>query len=577
MTTAMQQKVWPLLLALLLVSGCDSGPAPQSTPAPEPTSKVRVGDIAKGKLLATRCAKCHGMDGVSARSGAPFIAGLEQEYLVRSLLAYKAGARQDIPMQKVASSLSALQLADITAWYTSLETPWRGAVADEHSKAILKDKQARAAAQKLAPVCSSCHDRAPLFRQQQAIPSLAGMPLEYFIPSLKSYFNGQRHDQIMGQFQLTLSDTQIHNLGAWYAAQIPVKAPPPTQGNATAGKNSARLCAGCHGYDGNSLNPNVPNLAGQTADYLRKALKQYRDGQRNDELMREPVKNLSDATIANLAAYYALQQPESSLHKEINAPQAFNPLPAGKKIAASCDSCHGNNGNSSTPGIPNLTGLSVQYLVSATQAYQTGQRQHKGMQQMVSFLSDTDIERVAYHYAMQAPQPKPQPKVADDIAAGEKLSSACTVCHGELGISKEPVTTPSLTGQNAAYIISATQAYGSGKRQNDKMAKVAAEIKTAELQQIAAWFAAQTPTQVETWLPEEPGMIVEKRCSHCHGERGFSTTPGVPRLAGQSEPYIIQAVKQYQQGSRKNAEMEAMAYGLSLIEIKAIAAYYARQ
>ncbi len=574
----MLQKIWPLLLALLFVSGCDSGPAPQGTSASDPTSKVRVGDVARGKQLAARCAKCHGVDGVSARSGAPFIAGLEQEYLVRSLLAYKAGARQDSSMQEVASSLSALQLADISVWYASLETPWRGSVAGEQSRAILRDKQARAAGQKLAASCNSCHDHAARFRQQQAIPTLAGMPLEYFIPSLKSYFNGQRHDPIMGQFRLALSDKDIYNLGAYYAAQPSAKAPLPTQGNATAGKSAARHCAGCHGYDGNSLNPNVPNLAGQTADYLRKALKQYRDGQRSDELMRQPIKNLSDTTIADLAAYYALQQPESPLHKEINAPQAFNPLPEGKKIAASCDSCHGNNGNSSTPGTPNLSGLSVQYLVSATQAYQSGQRPHKGMQQMVSYLSDTDIERVAYHYAMQPPRPKPQPKVAsEDIAAGEKLSSACTVCHGELGISKEPVTTPSLAGQNAAYIIDATQAYGNGKRQSDKMNKVAAEIKTAELQQIAAWFATQTPAQVETWLPEEPAIIVAKKCSHCHGDRGFSTTPGVPRLAGQSEPYIIQAVKQYQQGTRKDAEMEAMAHGLSLIEIKAIAAYYAKQ
>lgn len=581
----MLQRAWPLILVLLLVSGCDSGPAPgataaASTTAPDPLRKVHVGDIARGKQLAERCAKCHGIDGVSARSGAPFIAGLEQEYLVRSLLAYKEGARRHAPMYEAVSTLSALQLADITAWYASLDTPWKGAVASETSKAILRDKAARAAAKKVIHSCSSCHDRAPLYRQKQAIPTLAGMPLEYFVPSLKSYFNGTRHDEIMGQFKLTLSDKEIYNLGAWYAAQTPDKVPAPTTGNPAAGKHAARHCAGCHGYDGNSLNPHVPNLAGQTADYLGKALKQYRDGQRRDPLMTEPAKRLSDRTITDLAAYYALQRPESPLRREISAPQAFNPLPDGKRIAASCDSCHGSDGNSSTSGIPSLSGQSVKYIVSATQAYQDGRRQHKGMLQMVSYLSDTDIEKVAYHYAMQPPrpQPKPQAKAASgDIASGAQLSSACTVCHGEMGVSKEPATTPSLAGQDAAYIISATQAYASGKRQHDNMAKVAGETSSGDLRHIAAWFAAQTPAQVETWLPEEPAMIVEKRCSHCHGERGYSTTPGVPRLAGQSEPYIIVAMKEYQEGGRKESKMEAMAYGLSLIEIKAIAAYYARQ
>jgi cytochrome c553 len=196
------------------------------------------------------------------------------------------------------------------------------------------------------------------------------------------------------------------------------------------------------------------------------------------------------------------------------------------------------------------------------------------MQQMVSYLSDTDIEKVAYHYALQPPAARAA-SVAD--ATGEKLTSACTSCHGEKGISPEPAVTPSLAVQDAAYLISATQAYASGKRQHDNMAKVGSEIKADELRQIAAWFAAQQPQQVETWLPEDPALIVARRCSHCHGEAGHSTTPGVPRLAGQSEPYIVLAMKEYQEGVRKDSQMEAMAHGLGLIELKAIAAYYARQ
>ena len=580
-------KAWTpiMILALLLISGCDPGPALESTnaadaAAPAPVKIGRVGDPVAGKKLAERCAKCHGIDGVSVRSGAPFIAGLEQEYLVRSLLAYKKGGRKHVSMYEAVSPLSALQLANITAWYASLDTPWKGAVAGEKSKAILRDQAARAAAKSVIHSCNSCHDRAALFRQKQAIPTLSGMPLEYFVPSMKSYFNGARHDQIMGQFQLTLSDREIYNLGAWYAVQTPDKAPPPTEGNPTAGKHAARHCAGCHGYDGNSLNPHVPNLAGQTADYLRKALKQYRDGQRRDPLMTEPAKGLSDTTIADLAAYYALQRPESPLHRDITSPQAFNPLPDGKRIAASCDSCHG--GNSRAPGTPRLTGQSVQYLAAATQAYQDGRRQHKGMQQMVSYLSDTDIEKVAYHYAMQPPKPviansQGNNQRDNQSSHGEKLSSACTTCHGEKGISKEPITTPSLAGQDAAYLISATLAYASGKRQHDNMAKVGRETSADDLRQIAAWFAAQQAVQVETWLPEDPAMIVEKRCSRCHGAGGYSTTPGVPRLAGQSEPYLIVAMKEYQEGVRKDSNMEPMAYGLSLIEIKAIAAYYAQQ
>lgn len=567
MKQPVRRGVWLLAATLLLVSGCDNTPAP--TQGSQPASgKNEVGNPAAGKLLAERCAGCHGLEGTNAQSGAPFIAGLEQDYLVRSLLAYKVGARQDRAMQGVANALNPLQLADITAWYASQEGVWRGAVADEKSRSAVKDRQARAAARKLAAVCDSCHDRAPLFRQKQAIPTLAGMPLEYFVPSLKSYLNGGRHDPIMGQFHLSLSERDIHNLGVWYASQRPVKAPLPSQGDATTGKEAARHCAGCHGYDGNSLNPHVPNLAGQGADYLRKALKQYRDGQRKNSLMREPVKGLSDGAIANLAAYYAQQQPESPLDLDTDAPQRFSPLADGKRIATNCNSCHGESRSAATPA---LHGLSVPYLVRAITAYQKGERQHATMQQMVSHLSDTDIEKVAYHYATQPIKP------FATTSNGDAAGSACTICHGEKGVSQEPDSTPSLAGQSAAYLISATQAYGSGKRQDDKMERVAAETDLQTLQQAARYFASQAPQQVETWLPEEPAMIVEKRCSRCHGERGFSTTPGVPRLAGQSEPYIVLAMREYQQGMRKDVEMEAMAHGLSLIEIRAIAAYYARQ
>ncbi len=80
-----------------------------------------------------------------------------------------------------------------------------------------------------------------------------------------------------------------------------------------------------------------------------------------------------------------------------------------------------------------------------------------------------------------------------------------------------------------------------------------------------------------TWPPESPEFLIKERCDRCHGERGFSTNPGKPRLAGQSEAYLVVAMQEYQDGSRSSQTMHAMADVLSLLEIKAVAAYYARQ
>lgn len=76
-------------------------------------------------------------------------------------------------------------------------------------------------------------------------------------------------------------------------------------GDAAAGKAKAATCAGCHGAAGISANPMWPNLAGQKEAYLAKQMKAFRDGIRKDPVMAPMAKPLSDADIANLAAYFA--------------------------------------------------------------------------------------------------------------------------------------------------------------------------------------------------------------------------------------------------------------------------------
>ena len=569
------------VILLLALVGCDqasifSNAVAESSVA-QPAAKLPlVGDADKGWSLAKQCAECHGLDGASARSGAPFIAGLEQEYLIRSMLAYGNGARNHADMKQVSEALNTMDLANVTAYYASLDSGWQGAVAGQQSRSILWDEQARNEAQHLVDSCRSCHSQVNRFQKKEAIPNLDGMPAEYFISTLKSYVSGGRHNEIMANFKGRLSDADIYNLAAYFASRTPQKSQPPEQGDPVNGKIAARACAGCHGYDGNSLNPHIPNLAGQSFRYLVKASKDYRDGARQSQLMQAPLQRLSDKNIINIAAYYSRQTPQSQLHTDISSSKAFDPLADGEKIAASCNSCHGEKGNSRKAGVPSLTGMHVKYIVSATQAYQHGQRKHPAMQDVVSFYSDTDMEKAAYYYAMQTPQAMAK-QVRGDIENGRSLSSACSNCHGEQGVSADPATTPSLAGQDAEYLFQATQAYAGGKRTHDAMQGVAQKLAEQEMRDLAAFFTAQTPQQVVTYLPDNPQQLVEERCSRCHGERGYSTMPGVPRLAGQIESYIVLAMKEYQDGVRKDKSMVAMAGVLSLLEIKAIAAYYAKQ
>jgi cytochrome c553 len=68
------------------------------------------------------------------------------------------------------------------------------------------------------------------------------------------------------------------------------------------------VCAMCHGEDGNKmLTPETPKLGGQKADYLARALHEYKDGGRKNPIMGAVSQPLSEAEIEALAAYYAAQ------------------------------------------------------------------------------------------------------------------------------------------------------------------------------------------------------------------------------------------------------------------------------
>lgn len=75
-----------------------------------------------------------------------------------------------------------------------------------------------------------------------------------------------------------------------------------------AGKEKAATCVACHGEGGNKpLAPDYPKLAGQPADYLAKALRDYKSGKRKNPLMAPQAQNLSKKDIEDLAAYFSAQ------------------------------------------------------------------------------------------------------------------------------------------------------------------------------------------------------------------------------------------------------------------------------
>lgn len=89
-------------------------------------------------------------------------------------------------------------------------------------------------------------------------------------------------------------------LGLMLCAQVAL-----ADGDAAAGKEKAQTCAACHGANGISTSDQFPILAGQYKDYIIQALHEYKDGQRNNPIMKGMASGLSDDDIRNLAEYFS--------------------------------------------------------------------------------------------------------------------------------------------------------------------------------------------------------------------------------------------------------------------------------
>lgn len=77
-------------------------------------------------------------------------------------------------------------------------------------------------------------------------------------------------------------------------------------GDAELGKAKAQqVCATCHGMDGVGIDETYPKLAGQYADYMAQALKDYRSGARKNAIMSGFAATLTDEDIENVAKYYS--------------------------------------------------------------------------------------------------------------------------------------------------------------------------------------------------------------------------------------------------------------------------------
>lgn len=352
----------------------------------------------------------------------------------------------------------------------------------------------------------------------------------------------------------------------------PAAAPPAkSAGDAKAGRALAEAeCKGCHGVDGKGAAPGIPHLAGQHEAYLLAALAEYKAGKRTHAALREIARHTAEADTRNVAAYYASLPPVRITNGQGDQ---RTPYDQGKVVAAACASCHGEDGNAKTPGIPTLAGQQPRYLVVATQEYLSGERKTTPMHAKLRGLTKRETENVALYFASQPPQTRGA-AVKGDAKAGEPLSAVCGGCHGAQGVSTDTAT-PSLAGQDEAYLVDAIKAYRTS-RKRENMRLYITGLGEEDIRNIAAFYASQ-PSRAAAEKGQTLVDDLTAKCNRCHNAAAVTPAMPVPRIHGQDRDYLVMALRAYRDDRRESSTMHKMSlpYGDSIIE--SIATYYASQ
>lgn len=206
-------------------------------------------------------------------------------------------------------------------------------------------------------------------------------------------------------------------------ASAPLPAAPVLRGDPVAGRDKAdtERCLECHGTAGegqgysNGSDGKFARLDGQYPAYIVKQIEDFRSGRRQHEFMKMMAASVSDADLADIAAYFGAAPPSGASGTGNAAANAAVNAAAAQLVARgdpargipACASCHGGEGRGLAAAIgPVLAGQGRRYLEQQLQDWRSGFRRNSAgsvMNQQAARLTDADIAALA-SYLSQQPQ-----------------------------------------------------------------------------------------------------------------------------------------------------------------------------
>ena len=380
-----------------------------------------------------------------------------------------------------------------------------------------------------------------------ATPSLAGQDPQYLAHAIKAYRTTRKNDT-MSRVVASLSDQDIDDIVAFYATQ---KSKPAEDGQTLLTDITAK-CNRCHAGDIDNPALAIPIINGQDKDYLVLALRAYRDGKRGNSLMHNMSVPYGDAIIESIASYYA--KPAG----EIGA----NEL-AGRQIMR-----RSRRQNSRRPGRSGSTGRNDREVQDALV------RMQRSMKKLLILLAVVGAAIGGHCHggdgSVRGDKPGDDMRTLNADADGHRRRQA----PGGDGLRRlprrqrhqhHPEASRILPASGRPISTSRSRNIRSGVRSNDAMTNAVKFLSDDALIKVAAYFASLDPAPLPAAPagpakpdPVEAGKAASAACAGCHGNTGVSQIPGIPSLIGLDPKYLVDAMKAYKNGQRKNDTMKAM-------------------
>jgi DmsE family decaheme c-type cytochrome len=516
----------------------------------------------RSKVIA--CAACHGEGGITRRPGTPSLVGMGPQYLVAAMKAYASGQRRNDLKKALLAGVSDAELNNIALFYArqaparaqtaligdpsagkaasslcvschgdqggSVVPAWPGLAGQDAQYLAEATKAYKQGSRSKVVACAACHGEGGISKLP-GIPSLAGLMPQYLVGAMEDYVAGQRKHELKKALFTGMTAAELNDIAQYYAAQPSARASTPLVGNPSAGQAASAVCAGCHGAQGISTNPEWPSLAGQDAKYFADAMKAYKNGSRDDAVMKRLAVGLDERTINDLASYYATLTPAPPSVPRVAGKR--DPVLAANRLVAALDERTINN-------IASHFASLAPAPPPGTQNAPAGREPVVVRNGLVAFLDDRAINNVASYYASLRPA---QPESVRRAPGGREPALVRTAeridgrsVGGIISFRKDD---PSRRVEdNNAMCLSCHerggQTYWSGSV-HETRAVACTECHTVMVP-VSRKFALKTKTEPETCfqchkdqrakifrsahMPIREGKVT---CSNCHNPHGSAT------------------------------------------------------